>query len=465
MFTSLAPLAEQRALGRARPPPAPPAAAAAVRDPDAAAGGGRRGRLRAARPRAAARRAARHRGALRARLGAAQARARMYRELDADARSKYSARRFAADYREADAEATVRKVTVSRIGQEQRRAGADGGRGADEAVRHAARPHGAAGDARGRARRRALAAVPAAARPAPRRARAAHDPRRARGAPRCSPPTATRSTTSRPPRRSPASRRRGATRAPASSAPTTTGSPAARAPMLLFGSAPDRRHQGAPRPLGARRRSGPRLQRAAAAALGDRLGGVAVMRPRDGSVLALAGLAVSAPQPPGSTFKIITLVGGAAERDRHAVEHAIRCAPSRRCRASSCATRATSRAAARSRRRSRTPATRSSRRSAPSSAPSGCSRAAERLRLQRDAARPGAKSEHDPAAKDLKDDLAVGAAAIGQDRDLATPLQMAAVGATIANRGVRPTPRIVAQRPGHPPARGHRARSPARCAR
>ena len=46
---------------------------------------------------------------------------------------------------------------------------------------------------------------------------------------------------------------------------------------------------------------------AAAAALGGRLGGIAVIRPRDGAVLALAGLAVSAPQPPGSTFKIITL--------------------------------------------------------------------------------------------------------------------------------------------------------------
>ena len=45
--------------------------------------------------------------------------------------------------------------------------------------------------------------------------------------------------------------------------------------------------------------------------------------------------------------------------------------------------------------------------------------------------------------KDLKDDLAVGAASIGQERDLATPLQMAAVGATIANRGVHPSPRIV----------------------
>ena len=45
---------------------------------------------------------------------------------------------------------------------------------------------------------------------------------------------------------------------------------------------------------------------AANEALGGKLGGVAVIRPRDGAVQALAGLAVSAPQPPGSTFKIIT---------------------------------------------------------------------------------------------------------------------------------------------------------------
>src|SRR4051812_35603283 len=51
----------------------------------------------------------------------------------------------------------------------------------------------------------------------------------------------------------------------------------------------------------------PSVQRAATAALGGQLGGVAVIRPRTGDVLALAGLAVSAPQPPGSTFKMITL--------------------------------------------------------------------------------------------------------------------------------------------------------------
>ncbi len=50
----------------------------------------------------------------------------------------------------------------------------------------------------------------------------------------------------------------------------------------------------------------PDLQEATAAALGDTYGGAAVLDARNGNVLALAGIAFSAPQPPGSTFKIIT---------------------------------------------------------------------------------------------------------------------------------------------------------------
>ena len=49
-----------------------------------------------------------------------------------------------------------------------------------------------------------------------------------------------------------------------------------------------------------------RLQLAAVAALGARFGGVAALDARNGEVRALAGVAFSAPQPPGSTFKIIT---------------------------------------------------------------------------------------------------------------------------------------------------------------
>ena len=40
-----------------------------------------------------------------------------------------------------------------------------------------------------------------------------------------------------------------------------------------------------------------------------RFGGIAVLRPTTGEVLGLSGVAFSAPQPPGSTFKIITLAG------------------------------------------------------------------------------------------------------------------------------------------------------------
>jgi penicillin-binding protein A len=52
----------------------------------------------------------------------------------------------------------------------------------------------------------------------------------------------------------------------------------------------------------------PHLQESAVAALAGRLGGVAVLDARNGDVRALAGQAYSAPQPPGSTFKMVTTV-------------------------------------------------------------------------------------------------------------------------------------------------------------
>src|SRR6476661_6433549 len=47
-------------------------------------------------------------------------------------------------------------------------------------------------------------------------------------------------------------------------------------------------------------------QAAANAALAGRYGGVAALDARTGEVRALAGIAFSGPQPPGSTFKIVT---------------------------------------------------------------------------------------------------------------------------------------------------------------
>ncbi|HEX5984368.1 MAG TPA: penicillin-binding transpeptidase domain-containing protein [Solirubrobacterales bacterium] len=52
----------------------------------------------------------------------------------------------------------------------------------------------------------------------------------------------------------------------------------------------------------------PDLQEAAVSALAGRSGGVAVLDTRKGDVRALAGQAFSAPQPPGSTFKVVTTV-------------------------------------------------------------------------------------------------------------------------------------------------------------
>jgi beta-lactamase class D len=184
-----------------------------------------------------------------------------------------------------------------------------------------------------------------------------------------------------------------------------------------------------------------RLTRAAAAALGDRLGGVAVIRPRDGSVRALAGLAVSAPQPPGSVFKIITAAEALDERIvRPETTYPVRTAATlsgvtlRNAGGEACGGTLTN----------------SFVHSCNSVfAPLGARLGARRLVA---AARafgfgerptiPAAKPSTISPPSQLPDDLAVGAAAIGQDRDLATPLAMASVGATIAARGRRARPRI-----------------------
>jgi penicillin-binding protein A len=51
----------------------------------------------------------------------------------------------------------------------------------------------------------------------------------------------------------------------------------------------------------------PKLQRVAAEALGGQLGGVVAMDPANGEILAVAGLGIDDLQPPGSTFKMVTV--------------------------------------------------------------------------------------------------------------------------------------------------------------
>jgi hypothetical protein len=184
------------------------------------------------------------------------------------------------------------------------------------------------------------------------------------------------------------------------------------------------------------------LQKTAQHALGNKVGGVAVIRPSDGSVLALAGLAVSAPQPPGSTFKIITLAA--------ALQHGV-ATPSSSYPVRTAATLSgvsLSNASGESCGGSLTQSFADSCNSvfAPLGARLGAKKlvaAAEAFGFNQRPDVPAAKASTIPKAADLKDAIAVGSSAIGQNKDLATPLGMAEVGATIGNGGVHVRPRIV----------------------
>jgi len=185
----------------------------------------------------------------------------------------------------------------------------------------------------------------------------------------------------------------------------------------------------------------PELMVQAAAALGQQLGGVAVIRPRDGAVVALAGLAVSAPQPPGSSFKIIT--ASAALQD----EVATPSTPYPILTAATLSGVELRNASGEACGGSLTEAFIVSCNSV--FAPLGAKLGAQRLVAMARAFGfdeqpkiPAAKPSTISPPSQLRDSLAVGAAAIGQDRDLATPLQMASVGATIALHGRRVQPRI-----------------------
>src|SRR3954452_20180062 len=177
----------------------------------------------------------------------------------------------------------------------------------------------------------------------------------------------------------------------------------------------------------------------ASQALGGKLGGVAVVRPKDGAVQALAGLAVSAPQPPGSTFKIVTLSAALTHHvatpsssypvRTFAVLDGVRLnnASGEACGGALSTAFAESCNSV----------------FAPLGARIGAKRLvamAERFGFNErpviPAAKPNTINTH------LKDSLAVGSAAVGQERALATPLGMASVGATIGNHGVRARPRL-----------------------
>jgi cell division protein FtsI/penicillin-binding protein 2 len=186
----------------------------------------------------------------------------------------------------------------------------------------------------------------------------------------------------------------------------------------------------------------PGIQEAAVTALAGRFGGIAVMRPRDGEVLALAGIAYSAPQPPGSVFKIVTLAGllddGVVKRNAkfpietktslEGVE--LENANGEACGGSLRASFAESCNSV----------------FAPLGAELGAERlvaAAEKFGFNEEPGLPGAARSTIPAAAEIGDDLAVGSTAIGQGKVLATPLLMADVASAIAQEGRRPKPTLL----------------------
>jgi cell division protein FtsI/penicillin-binding protein 2 len=186
----------------------------------------------------------------------------------------------------------------------------------------------------------------------------------------------------------------------------------------------------------------PAVQTAAVSALAGRYGGIAVVRPRTGEILGLAGIAYSAPQPPGSTFKIITLAGVLAHHVAKKTEvfpyqtyATLSGVQLQNANGESCGG-------------SLETAFANSCNSvfAPLGAKLGASRlvaTAEHFGFNEDPGIAGAARSTIPQATQIGDDLAVGSSAIGQGKVLATPLQMALVAAAIGERGLRHRPTLL----------------------
>ena len=220
---------------------------------------------------------------------------------------------------------------------------------------------------------------------------------------------------------------------------------------LLAGARPIARAR--PRPARALRTTiDPRVQAAAVNALAGRFGGIVALDARRAEVRALAGVALSAPQPPGSTFKIVTasaaLEAGRVEPSTKfpvATSASIDGVPLQNANGESCGG---------SFENSFVHSCNSV--FGPVGVRLGAKRLvemAERYGFNGSPELPGAAPSTLPAAEAIGSDLAVGSTAIGQGKVLATPLTMALMAHTVANGGLRRAPTVV---------RGERAARPRR---
>ncbi len=205
-----------------------------------------------------------------------------------------------------------------------------------------------------------------------------------------------------------------------------------------------------PRPADPLRTSvSPSLQSTAVSALGGQLGGIVAMQPSTGQILAVAGIGLDGLQPPGSTFKIITLTGVLQAKianphtvfpyATYATLDGVRLnnANGEECGGSLELAFAVSCNSVFS----------------PLGAKLGSARlvaAAERFGFNHPPGVPGAAESTLPAASGIQGELDIGSTAIGQGQVLATPLEMATVAAAIADGGHLPTPTFLPRgaRPG-----------------
>jgi peptidoglycan glycosyltransferase len=182
----------------------------------------------------------------------------------------------------------------------------------------------------------------------------------------------------------------------------------------------------------------PAVQRASVQALGSQLGGVVALAPT-GQVLAVAGIGIDSVQPPGSTFKMVTLTGAldahvATPKTQfpyatYATLDGVKLSNSNgeECGGSLALAFAVSCNSV----------------FAPLGVKLGAPRLvamAERFGFNQPPGIAGAAESSLPAASGIQGELDVGSTAIGQGQVQASALQMAIVAAAIADGGVRPRP-------------------------
>jgi penicillin-binding protein A len=182
----------------------------------------------------------------------------------------------------------------------------------------------------------------------------------------------------------------------------------------------------------------PTVQRAAVEALGGQLGGVVALEPATGAILAVAGIGIDDLQPPGSTFKMVTVTAvleAKVARESTVFPYAtsttldgvkLENANGESCGGSLALAFAVSCNSV----------------FAPLGVKVGAAllvSTAERYGFNHPPGVPGAPESTLPAAQQIQGELDLGSTAIGQGQVQASALQMVTVAATIADGGRRPT--------------------------